>query len=864
MGEGVTYKWNSSFPPWGYVVLPATKPVLEGKLVVNVMQSPSATLPPPPKDDDKVKLVVHKNLSLARFQTSLTGRSSPEHLAPEAPPATRFVGALRCSFRLLRWRFTCQSLHDYVDNHAFGREDPEMLDGVPRVGDLQQIIGYRRDDVSEARYNYLYQSEVCRTAIKRVYDELDKDINNRIPKAAWVEFSLDMYNLFMPSFYSHDNIRVAEDEWICRATLEKPDFSAFYRFFFDIPLMLMRAESLNEEQCEHFWAFVHRRLFIDGFRNTDNYERFSLSRALMKDREVLLHPPLRRPLLVYRKAQLIVAKKAQAEKSHAYQNSSGLGRQEDNSLSKEEWDAKMASLEMSPQDLTLRRPFVPEGHIFFSRELQARCRDAGYVFSGRTPRKSPHQLTLAANSAMSPHDAAFSTDGEQQEPGDELDELLDYCSDISDGDFDRPDEHIRQRFALVQQRKAARAASKHDIPQMRQEATLKDVFTAAIKVARSPSDPPPTVQVQPPDPSAAAECTDAPAPLNPPRELSPERKVLVRQIERHRMYALPMGAAARHRNMFDRLLEQSGKKSSAVSIDDLASAIPETAARMHALVMQPPFVPSQRLKTEVQEASMRKLSPPRNNDGQAAATNNDSQPSKAEPRTAALGASDANDASFDAPVIGPATFLAWSANVHPTESAPFFSLSEKDARKDDDVATQLKPPQVNMRPLTSPQLRNAASGASYSLPKIFSATPGTRKPPARPPSQARRSGSGRTAEEAFVSRQLIKADLTTEKGQKNVAAAENPSPPRTAPPQQRASPTLGIVRLLNADVRAPGDVDAAIKVLPSKPKRIYSASLTQRNAMRRQLDHQCQELEAALATGASPRPLHYHDIAPTM
>lgn len=137
-----------------------------------------------------------------------------------------------------------------------------------------RFTGLDNPQFGATRLEFLRTSPVCIGSLRRLYATLKKDLTGRVPKAEWVRFVLDLMNLYFPSYMTQSNIELAEDEWLCRGSIEKPDFTMFADFFFDFPLTLMHwvgMGHMSEIQYVQFWDFTLLAIAgAEAYENTRN------------------------------------------------------------------------------------------------------------------------------------------------------------------------------------------------------------------------------------------------------------------------------------------------------------------------------------------------------------------------------------------------------------------------------------------------------------------------------------------------------------------------------------------------------------------------------------------------------------------
>ncbi|ESL05818.1 hypothetical protein TRSC58_06519 [Trypanosoma rangeli SC58] len=108
-------------------------------------------------------------------------------------------------------------------------------------------------------------SAVVRQAVQDVFDLLPRNENGLLTKATYVEFFLDLLNLFFPTHISSANIAIAEEEWGYRGTTDLVNFETFYEKFFSFPFIFLRdLNTVTRDQYVEVWCLIRVCLLGDA------------------------------------------------------------------------------------------------------------------------------------------------------------------------------------------------------------------------------------------------------------------------------------------------------------------------------------------------------------------------------------------------------------------------------------------------------------------------------------------------------------------------------------------------------------------------------------------------------------------------
>lgn len=325
----LSYRWFSSFPPTGWVHLPSetfARPTAPcGRLGIHVLAAAATTIshvaavsleggasastnrrggagghrrgddtlvisaPTDPSELSALLMALrHEHLTAATANVADHARDvfvlQPGELLPPNCPAT-YQGTLRMSLRLLHYQFLCQALHRVTEREP-QFFPPSLTVGFPDQGghlryEATTLPTFKRPDVTDHRLEFLYSSQQCRQAIRQVFVPLQKDLNGRVTRSSFVQFILNLYDLFMPTYSTEHNVELAEDEWVCRGTPYQPDFNQFAWIVFDIPLTFIRHHHITEEDYSEFWQFVYESIFVKKMISDQDYALWVQRRELL-------------------------------------------------------------------------------------------------------------------------------------------------------------------------------------------------------------------------------------------------------------------------------------------------------------------------------------------------------------------------------------------------------------------------------------------------------------------------------------------------------------------------------------------------------------------------------------------------------
>jgi hypothetical protein len=200
--------------------------------------------------------------------------------------------------------------------------------------------------VLNPRVLHIYESSQCRSAVHKIFLKIPKDAMGMVDKLHYISFILDLCNIYFPCYHTKANVELAEDEWLCRGTCGKVSFVTFFDTMFRYAFVICREQSMTEEQFIEFWDFSYHVLHgsddrviaacagdaqstgedqktekirritlqIPVLRSDCNYKRYRLLQMLSDDPQFVNVSPARKPLLLFRKVEEILSRQGVSEK----------------------------------------------------------------------------------------------------------------------------------------------------------------------------------------------------------------------------------------------------------------------------------------------------------------------------------------------------------------------------------------------------------------------------------------------------------------------------------------------------------------------------------------------------------------------
>ncbi|CBH18279.1 hypothetical protein, conserved [Trypanosoma brucei gambiense DAL972] len=272
---GLSYIWDEQLPPMGFI-----------------------RQWPPPHQGMWPTGCVHRQLQKVQLPSDRKAREALAHnplFVHIYRQGGEFLGVWRQSLLLLRYKIICCALHE----EALGSRNPNgekksstrraHLMYVPEfTSPLLRLQGDTTVSVMEGRVNvetisppttweglapspskvhvdqgYLNwcafhnSSPMVRQSVRDVYNMLPHDEDGRLTKDVFVEFVLDLLNLFFPLNNSASNIAIAEEEWAFRGTSELVSFDTFFEKFFSFPFIFLRNfEEVTRDMYVEVWCLI--------------------------------------------------------------------------------------------------------------------------------------------------------------------------------------------------------------------------------------------------------------------------------------------------------------------------------------------------------------------------------------------------------------------------------------------------------------------------------------------------------------------------------------------------------------------------------------------------------------------------------
>nr|CCC95808.1 unnamed protein product [Trypanosoma congolense IL3000] len=271
---GLSYIWDKQFPPMGFI---------------RQWPLPHKAMWPSSYDETPSKIRLPSDKAALR---KLISNPLCIHIYRRNG---EFLGVWRQSLMLLRYKVICCALHEEAEEkspywaNTDNPQDTSHLEGVPRFTvpllKLQQgtavIVGKGKVELDSIRsptswegiapsppdvqvdQGYLNwctlhnNSPMVRQSLRDVYNMLPHDRDGMLSKETFVDFVLDLLNLFFPVNDSASNIAVAEEEWAFRGTSDKMSFDAFFEKFFNFPFIFLRNfEGVTRDKYIEVWCLI--------------------------------------------------------------------------------------------------------------------------------------------------------------------------------------------------------------------------------------------------------------------------------------------------------------------------------------------------------------------------------------------------------------------------------------------------------------------------------------------------------------------------------------------------------------------------------------------------------------------------------
>ncbi|KAH8605128.1 hypothetical protein ERJ75_001660600 [Trypanosoma vivax] len=98
---------------------------------------------------------------------------------------------------------------------------------------------------------------MVRQSVRDIFDLLPRNEASQLTKETFVEFVLDLLNLFFPVNSAASNLAIAEEEWVYRGTNEMMSFDTFYERFFTFPFIFLRdIDNVSRNEYIEVWSLI--------------------------------------------------------------------------------------------------------------------------------------------------------------------------------------------------------------------------------------------------------------------------------------------------------------------------------------------------------------------------------------------------------------------------------------------------------------------------------------------------------------------------------------------------------------------------------------------------------------------------------
>ncbi|EKF26802.1 hypothetical protein MOQ_009491 [Trypanosoma cruzi marinkellei] len=298
---GLSYFWNRQLPPNGFIrVWPSPLSAMWPSLLISEPSTPMYTSLSAPGSSAELPLGMDPTCMTDPLFVHVYRRNG------------EYLGVWRQSLFLIRYKVICWALHEeerrrtcgavgrpvLVSDKAFpDAATRQMLKNVPEFQlpllrlqretvtfstktcrlNLQSLgepitwegivpapSTYRAEQAYLNWHSLHRSSAVVRQAVRDVFNLLPKNEDGLITKATYVEFFLDLLNLFFPMHISSSSISIAEEEWVYRGTTELMRFETFYEKFFSFPFIFFRdLSTVTRDQYVEVWCLIRVCLLED-------------------------------------------------------------------------------------------------------------------------------------------------------------------------------------------------------------------------------------------------------------------------------------------------------------------------------------------------------------------------------------------------------------------------------------------------------------------------------------------------------------------------------------------------------------------------------------------------------------------------
>lgn len=112
-------------------------------------------------------------------------------------------------------------------------------------------------------WRYLHRvSFLARQALRDIFSVLRLERDKTLRKDGFIDFVLDLLNLYFPTHLAQQHVDIAEEEWIYRGTTEQMTFDTFFEKFFSFPFIFYRnLDAVTEVDYVEFWTLTRVCLY---------------------------------------------------------------------------------------------------------------------------------------------------------------------------------------------------------------------------------------------------------------------------------------------------------------------------------------------------------------------------------------------------------------------------------------------------------------------------------------------------------------------------------------------------------------------------------------------------------------------------
>ncbi|CAD2220484.1 hypothetical protein ADEAN_000800600 [Angomonas deanei] len=182
------------------------------------------------------------------------------------------------------------------------RHTVDLLQVAPPSSTLGLIEPPPSDPSSTGYHNFQHlhhTSAIVKQVLRDIFDALPKldedgkETNSHLPKDrigkdSFMQFMLNLLNLFFPTLLVDVHLDIAEEEWVYRGTTSLLSFETFFEKLFTFPFIFYRNyEQVTEEAYAEFWSLVYVCLF-----KTEGRSKPENTAVAVSGRKVSLLAPL--------------------------------------------------------------------------------------------------------------------------------------------------------------------------------------------------------------------------------------------------------------------------------------------------------------------------------------------------------------------------------------------------------------------------------------------------------------------------------------------------------------------------------------------------------------------------------------------